>query len=60
MKKSKVISMILGVLIITPIWFYLLYYILSQLEPDRLVWFLYWAYVPTSLIVNILIKVSED
>lgn len=60
MKKTKIVGVLLGLLGSLPIFLYLLYWILSQLNPDRLVWFLYWTYVPIAIIVSILIKVSED
>lgn len=62
MKKTKktIIAGIIGLFIVMPIWFYLLYWILSQLNPDRLVWFLYWIYIPFAIITQILIKIGEE
>lgn len=34
-----------------PIWYYLLYVILTAIEADNLAWFLYWVYVPAGVIV---------
>ena len=58
--KAEITGGILAIFITTPIWFYLLYWMLSQLNPDRLVWFLYWAYVPISVIAQILIKFGTE
>jgi hypothetical protein len=43
MKLLLNLGMFFGTL---PIWYFLLYTILSAIHPDRLVWFLYWVYVP--------------
>ena len=32
-----------------PIWFYLVYTMLSAIHPDRLVWFLFWIYMPVQM-----------
>ncbi len=59
MKKSKIISAIVGLLAI-PIGIYLTYWMLSQLNPDRLVWFLFWIYVPMIIFVAFIQKIIED
>jgi len=58
-KTMKIVTGILSVVIIMPIWYFLLYTILIAIQPDRLVWFLFWIYVPLGIIVNILIKFIE-
>jgi len=60
MKKSDIISLVLGLFITMPIWFYLIYWILSQLNPDRLIWFLYGIYVPSSIIIQVISKVGGE
>ena len=60
MNKAEMIGGILGIFVTMPIWFYLLYWILSQLNPDRLIWFLYWGYVPILVIVQVLIKFGTE
>jgi len=60
MNKAEMIGGILGIFVTMPIWFYLLYWILSQLNPDRLIWFLYWGYVPISVIVQVLIEFGTE
>lgn len=53
--------MLLGYLCITgPIWFYLMYVVLSAAHVDRLVWFLYWVYVPVTIILTIIGKVADS
>ena len=58
-KKTKV-SIILSLLIELPIWFYLIYWILFQLHPDRLIWFLFYIYVPVVIITSILSKIIAE
>ena len=55
--KKTIIAIILVLLIELPIWIYLIYWTLSQLNPDRLVWFLFWIYVPTTIMTSILSKI---
>ncbi len=59
MKKSKIISAILGLLAI-PISLYITYWILLQLNPDRLIWFLFIIYIPLIFIVALIQKLIED
>lgn len=59
MKTSKIIAVILGLLVL-PIGFYLTYWMISQLNADRLIWFLFWIYVPVIIIVTIITKLIED
>ena len=60
MNKSKFIAMLIGVLITGPIWYYLLYKILEAVNASELMWFLYWVYVPTAIILGIIAKLSDD
>jgi len=61
MNKKTTVAIILALFIELPIWIYLIYWILSQLNPDRLVWFLFWIYVPTLIVTSILAKIiGED
>ena len=57
MNKKTIVAIILGLCIEMPIWIYLVYWILSQLHPDRLIWFLFWIYVPTIILTNVLAKI---
>jgi hypothetical protein len=56
MKKALAI---ITLLITTPIWFYILYCILSAIHVDRLVWFLYIIYIPFSVIAGVLSRLIE-
>lgn len=60
MKTSKIIELISSVFIISPIWYYLLYWLIKQNNPDRLIWFLFWIYVPVAILLSIISKVSES
>jgi len=59
-RKGKIISVILSLFVTMPIWYFLLYTILSYIQPDRLVWFLFWAYIPTQILSVMLIELSKD
>lgn len=59
MENNKIIVGIMS-FICLPIWYYLIYWILSQLNPDRLIWFLYWTYVPLMIIVQLISKFIEE
>lgn len=37
-----------------PIWLYVLHYILTAIEASEFVWFLFWIYVPVSIVGRIL------
>jgi len=54
MKGLKIFTGIVGLCITLPIWFYLIYSILCATHPDRLVWFLFWVYVPLTFLVSII------
>lgn len=56
----KAIACLLGVLVTLPIWFWLLYQVLDRVNASELMWFLYWAYVPCSLFVQVLLKLAEE
>jgi len=48
----KALLAILATFVSLPIWLYLLYQILESVNASELMWFLYWAYVPVTLIVS--------
>lgn len=60
MNKSKIISLLIGLLVTGPIWYYLLYKILVSVNASELMFFLYWVYLPSAIIGGIIAKVSED
>ncbi len=56
----KTIAGLLALFVIMPIWFFLLYRILEAVNASELMWFLYWAYLPASILSNVLVKLAED
>lgn len=56
----KAIAGLLGVLVTLPIWFWLLYQVLVRVNASELMWFLYWVYVPSMVLVQTLIKLAES
>ncbi len=60
MKKAKLIGALIAVLITSPIWFFILYRILETTNQSELVWFLYWVYVPFTLLALVLLRLGED
>ena len=56
----KAIAGLLALFVTLPIWFFLLHRILEAVNANELMWFLYWAYVPASILVNILAKLAKD
>ena len=55
----KKIVRILSVVVVAPIWYYLLYQILVRVNASELMFFLYWVYLPTTLIAGIISKVAD-
>ncbi len=49
-----------AILLTLPIWFYLLYKILVAVNATDLMFFLFWVYVPATVILNILSRISEE
>jgi hypothetical protein len=57
MRGLKIIAILGAVCLTMPIWFFLLYRILIAVNATELMWFLYWIYLPASLIVNIISQI---
>lgn len=55
----KLIRNTVAALITTPIWFYLLYKILVAVNATDLMWFLYWIYLPFTVLVYALAAAIE-
>lgn len=55
----KGIAGILAVLVSTPIWYYLVYQILMRVNASELMWFLFWIYVPASILVQVLARMAD-
>lgn len=56
MKKA---AGILAIFITMPIWFYLVHWLLKAAGAGELQMFLFWVYVPVSILVQLLIKIDE-
>jgi len=56
MNKKTIVALITGIFIELPIQTYLFFWVLSQLNPDRLIWFLFWCYVPVVFLCSILAR----
>lgn len=54
----KNIAGVLGIFVTMPIWFYILYQILTGIHASELTWFLYWVYIPVSVLVSSLAKIA--
>ncbi len=56
----KLIAGLFSIFIVMPIWFYILYSILTEINASELTWFLYWVYLPVALFVGLISKYIED
>jgi len=56
MKNKLIVVLITTLLIQTPIYFYLVIQILKRVQATELMWFLFWIYVPISIITSLLVK----
>jgi hypothetical protein len=56
----KKMSGIIAIFITMPIWFYIVHWLLKQSNAGELQWFLFWIYVPATLIVHIAARVAAD
>lgn len=50
---------VLTVLIVAPIWFYLVHWMLVRLEAGELQMFLFWVYLPASFAVRFAMGLAE-
>lgn len=60
MNKTKLVTALMYLLIVTPIWFYLLYKILVAVNASELMWFLYWIYLPMVIVTGVVTKLVSD
>jgi hypothetical protein len=58
MKAAKAIAGLLALFVTLPIWFFLLHQILVSVNASELMWFLYWIYVPVSVLVGAIAKIA--
>ena len=59
-EKIKILGSVIGVCISLPIWFYLLYSILTAIDAGELQWFLFWVYIPATVTATLLIRMMEE
>lgn len=55
----KAIGVIIGIFISMPIWFYLLHTVLVAIDASELSWFLYYAYLPASVVGALILNLAE-
>lgn len=55
----KIASSIIICCITLPIWYFLLYTLLVAAHVARLVWFLFWVYVPFSMTVDVIDRIAK-
>jgi hypothetical protein len=58
--RAKAILVILGLFVQFPIYYYLWYKVLRAVHATELMMFLFWVYVPLSIVVFIIAKIVED
>ena len=56
----KTFASLLGLFVSIPIWYYLVYQILIRVHATELMMFLFWIYVPVTLLVQILLRSKND
>jgi len=60
MSIARKVTAVLGVFVYLPIWLYLMYQIMLKVQATELMWFLFWIYVPVTILVNMLVKLTEE
>ena len=58
--KWNTIQLIIGIFIYLPLWFYLIYWLIKQNNPDRLIWFLFWVYIPIMLLTQLINEIAKS
>jgi hypothetical protein len=56
----KIVRTVISVFLITPISIYLYYKVMVAINATELMWFLWWAYVPFSILVLTLTLLIEE
>ena len=59
MKPLKIVSALLFLVIVQPIWFYLLHTCLKGVGASELQMFLFWIYVPLKFFILLVLKLAE-
>jgi hypothetical protein len=58
-KAAGAIAAVLSLLVVMPIWYYLLYQVLVRVNASEVMWLLFWVYLPVALITGIITKIVE-
>lgn len=58
--KLKAVCAVVTVIVVAPIWYYLLYQILVRVNATELMMFLFWAYVPIGILVQALNAIANS
>ena len=59
MKKLESVLALVTLLVVLPIWYYLMYQILVRVNATELMWFLFWVYIPVNFIMSGIAKIIE-
>jgi hypothetical protein len=54
----KKVAGVISVLVVMPIWLYLVYRILDTIQAGELMWFLYWVYVPAAVLSRVIVELA--
>lgn len=57
--KGLILAILISIFIYFPIDLYINFWVLKQLNPDRLIWFLWIINIPIYVFLTILIKIVE-
>jgi hypothetical protein len=53
-KGLRLVNALITLMLSFPIWFFLWYSLMKATNQDRLVWFLFWCYVPLNFFLGLL------
>ena len=56
----RAIAALLGLCVVLPIWYFLLYQILVRVNASELMFFLFWAYLPVSALVQTILQLTKE
>jgi hypothetical protein len=58
MKALNLFGCMLGLFVVTPIWYFLLYKVLQFVGATDVMWLAFWIYVPFGLAVSAMMKIA--
>jgi hypothetical protein len=59
MSIARKVAVTLSVFVYLPMWLYLIYQIMLRVQATELMWFLFWIYVPVSILTAALTRLTE-